>query len=66
MPAAKGESRGKELGSSALAPSSLNRLHHKSTVVEEADAQADAQEKKDEAEVQAYQPVHPRSLQERK
>jgi hypothetical protein len=32
-------------------------------VVEEENVQAEVQEKKDEAEVQVNQPVHPRSLQ---
>jgi hypothetical protein len=44
----------------------LKLLHHESEVAEEENAQAEAQEKKDEAEVQINQLVHPRSLQEQK
>ena len=55
---------GKEL--SVLAPPSLKLLRHESEVAEEENAQAEAQEKKDEAEVQVKQRVHPRSLQEQK
>ena len=51
---------------SVLAPSSLRLLHHESEVAEEENAQAEAQEKKDEAEVQVSQPVHLRRLQEQK
>ena len=51
---------------SVLAPSSLRLLRHESEVAEEENAQAEAQEKKDEAEVQVSQPVHPRHLQEQK
>lgn len=51
---------------SVLAPSFLRLLCYESEVVEEENAQAEAQEKKDEAEVQVNQPVHPRSLQEQK
>ena len=49
-----------------LAPSSLRLLRHESEVAEEENAQAEAQEKKDEAEVQVSQPVHLRRLQEQK
>ncbi|EDL24582.1 mCG130546, isoform CRA_a, partial [Mus musculus] len=51
---------------SVLAPSSLRLLRHESEVAEEENAQAEAQEKKDEAEVQVSQPVHLRRLQEQK
>jgi hypothetical protein len=44
----------------------LRLLRHESEVAEEENAQAEAQEKKDEAEVQESQPVHPRHLQEQK
>lgn len=52
LPATKGESCYKKLGSSALAPSSLNLQHHESKVAEGANVQAEVREKKDEAEVQ--------------
>jgi hypothetical protein len=44
----------------------LRLLRHESEVAEEENAQAEAQEKKDEAEVQVSLPVHPRRLQEQK
>jgi hypothetical protein len=44
----------------------LRLLRHESKVVEKENAQAEAQEKKNEAEVQVSQPLHPRSHQEQK
>ncbi|EDL84838.1 ribosomal protein L41, isoform CRA_a [Rattus norvegicus] len=46
--------------------SHLRLLRHESEVAEEENAQAEAQEKKDEAEVQVNHLVHPRSLREQK
>lgn len=42
----------------------MKLLLHKNKVEEEAGAQAEAQEKKDEAEIQVYQLVHPQRPKE--